>query len=141
MRSDESLATVLLVGRLLSDGVEPLKASDFWRLCESVGEPSRLLGAGDGQLLSEFGLEADTARRIVALLDRATGMAFELERLGQTGISVLTPFDEDYPGRFAERLGPHDVRTYAWQYVGVSARRGVLPGRSCATWERGATAR
>ena len=105
MRSDDSLATVLLVGRLLSDGVEPLKAADFWRLCESVGEPSRLLGAGDELLVSEFGLEADTARRVVALLDRATAMAFELERLGQTGISVLTPFDENYPGPFAERLG------------------------------------
>ena len=126
MRSDDSLATVLLVGRLLSDGVEPLKASDFWRLCESVGEPSRLLGAGDGQLLSDFGIEADTARRIVALLDRATGMAFELERLGQTGISVLTPFDEDYPGRFAERLGPAaPVLLYAAGAVELLGRPGL----------------
>ena len=105
MIGDDSLATVLLVGRLLSDDVEPLRASDFWRLCESVREPSWLLGSGDEQLVSELGLEADMARRIVGLLDRATGMAFELERLGQAGISVLTPFDEHYPGRFAERLG------------------------------------
>lgn len=106
MRSDDSLATVLLVGRLLSDGVEPLKAADFWRLCESVGEPSRLLGASDEQLVSEFGLAADMAYRVVALLDRATAMAFELERLGQAGISVLTPCDEDYPEQLAKRLGP-----------------------------------
>ena len=126
MRSDDSLATVLLVGRLLSDGVEPLKASDFWRLCESVGEPSRLLGADDGQLVSEFGVEADTARRIVALLDRATGMAFELERLGQTGISVLTPFDDDYPGRFAERLGAAaPVLLYAAGAVELLGRPGL----------------
>lgn len=126
MRSDDSLATVLLIGRLLSDGVEPLKASDFWRLCESVGEPSRLLGAGDEQLVSEFELDADTARRIVTLLDRATAMAFELERLGQAGISVLTPCDEDYPGRFAERLGSAaPVLLYAAGAVELLGRSGV----------------
>ena len=136
MTSDDSLATVLLVGRLLSDGVEPLKASDFWRLRESVGGPSRLLGAGDEQLVSEFGLGADTARRVVALLDRATAMAFELERLGQAGIAVLTPFDEEYPGRFAERLGPSApvllyaagaVESLGQAGVGVVGSRDVSP--------------
>lgn len=102
MNHDDSLAAILLLSRI-NDEVRPLKASEFWRLCELVGEPSRLLGADETKLVSEHGLASDTARRIVALLDRATGMAFELERLGQTGISVLTPFDEDYPGRFAER--------------------------------------
>ena len=33
-------------------------------------------------------------------------MAFELERLDQSGITVLTPFDEVYPRRMVERLGP-----------------------------------
>ena len=32
-------------------------------------------------------------------------MAFELDRLDQSGISVLSPFDEGYPPRLVERLG------------------------------------
>ena len=105
MMSDDSLATVLLVGRLRDEPIEPLKASEFWGLCDQVAKPSALLGLGTEQLGSEHGLAGDLASRVVGLLDRATAMAFELERLGQAGISVLTPFDDHYPGRFAERLG------------------------------------
>ncbi|WP_420637798.1 DNA-processing protein DprA [Candidatus Poriferisocius sp.] len=32
-------------------------------------------------------------------------MAFELERLGQSGISTLTPFDVRYPKQFVDKLG------------------------------------
>ncbi|MXZ30980.1 MAG: DNA-processing protein DprA [Acidimicrobiia bacterium] len=104
MRADDSLATILLVGRLPGDGVRPLKASEFWKLCEIVVEPSQLLGAAEERLVADHGLEAALAGRVVALLDRATAMAFELERLGQAGISVLTPFDEHYPRRLVERV-------------------------------------
>ena len=105
MSHDDSLAAILLLSRIGSDEVRPLKASEFWGLCDLVGGPSLLLGADETQLVGEHGLAADLAARIVELLDRATAMAFDLERLGQAGISVLTPFDEHYPLRFAERLG------------------------------------
>jgi len=105
MRSDDSLATILLVGRLPGDDVEPLKASEFWKLRDLVGEPSRLLGAAEQQLAADLALAPELAGRVVALLDRATAMAFELERLGQAGISVLTPSDEHYPRRLVERIG------------------------------------
>ncbi len=105
MTGNDSLTTVLLVGRLRDDEVKPLKASDFWGLCDRVGEPNRLLGVGEAQLVAEHRLAGDLAARIVRLLDRATAMAFELERLGQTGISALTPFDEHYPRRFRDQLG------------------------------------
>ena len=105
MSHDDSLAAILLLSRVGSDEVRPLKASEFWGLCDLVGGPSLLLGADETQLVSEHGLAVDLATRIVELLDRATAMAFELERLGQAGISTLTPFDEHYPRRFVDRLG------------------------------------
>ncbi len=105
MSRDDSLATILLLSRIGNDEVRPLKASEFWRLCDLVGGPSLLLGADETQLVGEHGLAADLAARIVELLDQATAMAFELERLGQAGISTLTPFDEHYPRRFVEQLG------------------------------------
>ena len=105
MSHDDSLAAILLLSRIGNDEVRPLKASEFWGLCDLVGGPSLLLGADETQLVSEHGLAVDLATRIVELLDRATAMAFELERLGQAGISTLTPFDEHYPRRFVDRLG------------------------------------
>ena len=105
MSHDDSLAAILLLSRIGNDEVRPLKASEFWGLCDLVGGPSLLLGTDETQLVGEHGLAADLAARIVALLDRATAMAFELERLGQAGISTLTPFDEHYPRRFVEQLG------------------------------------
>ena len=46
------------------------------------------------------------AERLVALLGRATSLAFELERLEHSGVQTLTPFDEHYPKNWKQRLGP-----------------------------------
>ena len=105
MVTDDSLATILLVGRLREESVQQLRASEFWDVCDRVPRPGALLGARVEELATEHGLAGDLAGRVAALLDRATGMAFELERLYQTGISTLTPFDENYPQRFIDLLG------------------------------------
>ena len=136
MRGDDSLATILLVGRLPADAVEPLKASEFWKLCELVGEPGDLLGVAEERLVAELGLAEEMAGRVVALLDRATAMAFELERLGQAGITALTPFDEHYPQRFIERLGSSaPVLLYAAGAVESLGRPGlgVVGSRNVST--------
>ena len=104
MRNDDSLATILLVSRIARDGVEPLQASQFWRVVDQVGEPGDLLGRTERDL-TDSGMAEDVAARLVALLERATAMAFELDRLDQSGVATLTPFDEDYPQRLRERLG------------------------------------
>ena len=104
--NDDGLATVLLVSRLCGDGVEPLKAAEYWDLHRRLGgEPQVLLGRSEEEIAGGHGLGAELAARIVRLLDRAMAMAFELERLGQSGISTLTPFDERYSERLVERLG------------------------------------
>ena len=104
MRNEDSLATILLVSRIARDGVAPLNASQFWGLVDQVGSPGDLLGRTEGDLVGS-GLAEDVAGRVIGLLARATAMAFELEKLGQSGIATLTPFDEDYPHRLRERLG------------------------------------
>ncbi len=103
--NEDSLATILLVGHLRDQPLKPLKASEFWGLCSRVAKPSALLGLGVEQLATEYGLAGDLAVRIVTLLDRAMGMALELDRLDQTGISTLTPFEDHYPRRFIDLLG------------------------------------
>lgn len=50
------------------------------------------------------GLAEEMASRITALFNRAIAMAFEVDRLKQSGIHTLTPFDEHYPCLFRYRL-------------------------------------
>lgn len=107
VRDQNSLAAVLLVSHLAADGVKPLKASEFWALGDQLcfeEYPGALLGRTEEDLF-RMGLAKDTAGRVVRLLDRATSMAFELERLDQLGVRTLTPFDEGYPPRLVDALG------------------------------------
>ena len=104
-RSDDSLATMLLVSRVTEpDGVSPLTALQFWRLVGQTGDPGVLLGRSEGDLVRS-GLPHDMAARVVGLLARATVMAFALDELNQSGIVTLTAFDEGYPERLFEALG------------------------------------
>jgi predicted Rossmann fold nucleotide-binding protein DprA/Smf involved in DNA uptake len=99
------LATVLLTSRLASDGVQPLKASEFWRLLGAVGAAGSLLGSDESVLVRDHGLDPALAQRVVALLGRVTTIAIEIDALHQSGIDTLTPFDEHYPQRYLDRLG------------------------------------
>ena len=44
MRSDDALATILLVSRIASDGTSPLTARQFWKLVTDVGHPGVFSG-------------------------------------------------------------------------------------------------
>ena len=128
MRHDDALSTTLLVSRMCADGVRPLKASEYWRLLDLIedgsarptgrevggsgGEPARppkglhvFLRGGMEKPVPDCGLSDDLADRIAGLMNRATAMAFELDRLEQSGIKTLTVYDEHYPRQWLARLG------------------------------------
>ena len=105
MRHDDSLATILLVSRLCAEGVQPLKASEFWGLLDRIERPGLILEQSVEGLVSSRGVAEDLARRIRSLSERATAVAFELERLEQSGIRTVTVFDEHYPSQSADWLG------------------------------------
>jgi predicted Rossmann fold nucleotide-binding protein DprA/Smf involved in DNA uptake len=101
-RSDASLATLLLANRLFDVGAKPFGPKEYWGVVEATdGDPGLLLG--DGTALVALGEKQ--RGRVTQLLDAATRLAFELERLEQQGFRAITPFDEVYPARFRERLG------------------------------------
>lgn len=102
-RSDTSLAALLLVTRAVPCSEKPLSAREFWDVVEVVGDPASLLGKSIQQLEQQIG--AGLASRVAALVERATALAFELERLEQAGIHTISAFDDDYPSRWRERLG------------------------------------
>ena len=130
MRHDDSLATVLLVSRLCAQDVRPFKASEYWSLLDTIGAApvpsaghaegagpesgagaqaveglSVVLGQSGDRLMHNCGLPEDLAGRIAGLVERATAVAFELDRLEQSGITTLTAFDEHYPRLWLDRLG------------------------------------
>ena len=129
VENDDSLATVLLVSRIGSVGVRPLKASEFWSLLKRLGVgtpwtlgsagvaeapgvesedpgegPRTLVGKSEDQLVHDCGLPESLAGRVERLTHRAMSLAFELERLEQSGIKTITVFDEDYPQQWLDRL-------------------------------------
>ncbi|MFN0026965.1 MAG: DNA-processing protein DprA [Acidimicrobiales bacterium] len=93
------------MSRLAGEGLKPFKATEFWWLCDQLGSPGSLLGRSAQDLASALGSVPGWAERIAALVDRATAVAFELERLEASGLSVLNPFDAQYPPAFVARLG------------------------------------
>lgn len=103
-RGDSSLAALLLAQRLVDAPAEPLRASEFWAVLDAVGDPGRLLGL-DVDALTGAGVPGELAERVARRLESATALAFELDRLAQTGIQVLSAIDDGYPRRLAERLG------------------------------------
>lgn len=103
-RSDNSLASVLLVGRLADDEVAPLKASEYRKLCSELGEPAGLLGQTATELESR-GADSSLAERVAGLLDRAVAVAFELDRYQEAGIWTMTEHDDLYPEHLRQRLG------------------------------------
>ena len=106
-RDEDSLATILLVSRLCADGARPLKASEFWNLIERIsGGPGVFLNLSQARLMRDYDLSEDLAGRVADLVGRATAIAFELERLEQSGIKSLAAFDEHYPREWLVRLGP-----------------------------------
>ncbi len=103
--SDQSLASILLTSHVIKRDEDPLTAREYWELIEQNPDPSALLGVAAREVASRSGVRVHDAERIAALLEGGTALAFELEKLEQSGIKALTPFDKEYPSRLTERLG------------------------------------
>ena len=103
--SDSALASLLLTSHLVKGAASPLSAGEYWKLIETVDDPASLLGLGGDDVAAATGAAPAEADRIAALLESATVLAVELDRLQQTGIRVLSPFDDSFPSRLVERLG------------------------------------
>jgi predicted Rossmann fold nucleotide-binding protein DprA/Smf involved in DNA uptake len=104
-RPDSSLAALLLTQRLVDTGAAALKASEYWKLLEVVGDPGRLLGLDAARITADLGVPDDLAARIERRLAAATAFAFALDEAEQSGLQVLASVDDDYPVVLKDRLG------------------------------------
>ena len=104
-RNDRSIAALLLAQRLVDNDAEPLAPREFWSIVNAVGEPERLLLSSRISGAGQIGLAPELAERIARRMEAATSLAFELERLEQSGLTVVSALDDGYPGILRERLG------------------------------------
>jgi predicted Rossmann fold nucleotide-binding protein DprA/Smf involved in DNA uptake len=107
--SDSQVIALLCAPLKLGDA-KPLSEAEWAQLAANihnspVGRPAALAEMSAGALASELELQPEMADRVVRLLQRAGPLAFELERLSDRGVWLLTRTDEDYPGRLRRRLG------------------------------------
>ncbi|HEY6360600.1 MAG TPA: DNA-processing protein DprA [Vicinamibacterales bacterium] len=107
--SADAQAVLLLCTTLgLARDVKPLSPGEWNRLAAALSErkmrPGDLLGRDATTLGQDASVDDVSPERLARLLERGGQLAFELERLAERGIWVLTRADGDYPSRWKERL-------------------------------------
>ena len=111
MNSDSQALVLLcsMIGRTDDEPVRPLGPKEWTDLELKIGSsgiegPGGLLGLSALDVARGLEIDLTEADRIVALLGRVSQMAIELERLGESGIDVLTRVDREYPSRLLNSL-------------------------------------
>jgi predicted Rossmann fold nucleotide-binding protein DprA/Smf involved in DNA uptake len=88
--------------------LKPLQPKEWHSLTLAMREadlrPGDLLGREAASLRSALGIAPSMAERLADLLSRGGQLAFELERLANRGIWVLTRADDSYPSLLKKRL-------------------------------------
>jgi DNA processing protein len=103
--ADTSLAALLLTNRIVDVAVKPFSSSEFWSLCRSVEDPSRLAGLSASEVSDASTLSLEQAERVARLLGAGTAFSFERERLAEEGILLVSALDDAFPSGLRERLG------------------------------------
>lgn len=101
---DSIRAALLLTNRLVALDAKPVTAREFWQLTQRV-DPGDLIHH-DATTIAELAqVDGADATRFRTLLDAATALSFEEERLRDGGISLISALDDHFPAGLRERLG------------------------------------
>jgi predicted Rossmann fold nucleotide-binding protein DprA/Smf involved in DNA uptake len=103
--NNNSLAVLLLSNRLVPVDERPFSSREVWNLFDRLPEIGNVLVATEQDLLANYDLEPELVIRAKRLCDAATAFIFEMERLEESGIRVLSFLDESFPQRVIETLG------------------------------------
>jgi predicted Rossmann fold nucleotide-binding protein DprA/Smf involved in DNA uptake len=95
---------LLLTNRLVPLDVRPLTAREFWSLAARV-DVGLLLDEPASVVAHLASVDAVEASRICTLLDAATALSFEQERLADGGVVLVSALDPAFPASLRARLG------------------------------------
>lgn len=100
---DSTRAALLLTNRLVPLETKPLTAREFWQLVERH-DPGDLIAQDVAGIAELTATSHEEAARFRILLDAATALGFEQERLSDVGISLISALDDQFPAGLRERL-------------------------------------
>lgn len=103
--NNNSLAVLLLSNRLVAVDEKPFSSREVWNLFHRLPNIGKILEASEQDLLTNYDLESELVIRAKKLCDGATAFIFEMERLEESGIRVLSFLDDSFPQRVIETLG------------------------------------
>ena len=101
---DSTRAALLLTNRLVPLDAQPLTAREFWQLVDRV-DPADLVHDDAAGLADRIGVGEQESVRLRTLLDAATALSFEQERLEEGGVLLISALDDRFPGVLRDRLG------------------------------------
>lgn len=106
---DSQVITLLCTTLALPRGTKPLTPTEWASLATTIHRselrrPGELLGRSAADIEAGLGLSSAAASTVETLLRRGGQLAFELERLSNRGIWLVTRADDLYPERLKERL-------------------------------------
>ena len=97
--TNDSLAVLLMTNRLVDVDADALTAREIWGLYDKIPQIGQVLEVSADELVSDYAIEFDEAERIKKLCDAATAFVFEMKRLEDSGIRILSFLDEGFPKR------------------------------------------
>ena len=100
---DSLRAALLLTNRLVSLDAKPMTAREFWQLVERH-DPGDVVNQDAAGIAKMTEMSDDDATRLRTLLDAATALSFEEERLRDGGISLISALDDRFPADLRQRL-------------------------------------
>jgi len=103
-RSPESQALALLTNRVVDVGVRPLTSREIFKTFGSVDNLHSIVGLTADEITAKFVVTSEMGHRIYALLDASRALAFELDRLGESGVHLITQLDDGFPAALRDRL-------------------------------------
>lgn len=101
---DSTRAALLLTNRLVALDAKPMTAREFWQLVQRI-DPGDLVQQDPATIADVAAVDENDAVRFRMLLDAATALSFEEERLPDDGISLISALDDQFPAGLRRRLG------------------------------------
>ena len=123
--NNESLAVLVLTNRLVTTSAKSFSSREIWQLRERLPDLAVIFESSAEDLSKHFGLRPADSARIAQLTENATATTFAIEQLEESGIKVLTVFDDLFPSCFVERLGSRSS-----VFVLAAGDLGLLTGTS-----------
>ncbi len=134
-----SNAIFTLCSRLcVGDGIAPLEPQEWGdlaiKLIVSKLQPGDLLNFSRADFKNQLFLSDEYIDRISALIDRNASLSFELSKLENIGVTVVTRADKEYPAKLKSKLNNNcppmfyvagDLKLLNYKYVGYVGSRTV----------------